>query len=82
MHAEPELMAEVQTTALMMDGRTEIPADWKAMTKGDCAAVPVDIDVSFLLSYGLIWCQQGINNWIVGIRATYTIRPTIKILRK
>src|SRR5690349_8152217 len=52
MQAEPEEMAEVQTTALMMEGRTLIPAAWKAMTKGDESAVPVDFERA-LLSYGL-----------------------------
>jgi len=42
-HDEPALMAEVQTTALMMDGTTWIPERTKAMTKGDCAALPVDM---------------------------------------
>lgn len=34
--AEPLLMADVQTTALIMDGRTETPDRVNAMTKGDC----------------------------------------------
>ena len=41
MHEEPALMAEVQTTPLMMEGTTEIPPRTKAITKGDWAAVPV-----------------------------------------
>lgn len=41
--AEPLLMAEVQTTALMIDGNTETPERVKAMTKGDCWAVPVEM---------------------------------------
>lgn len=32
--AEPQLKADVQTTALMIDGRALIPASWKAITKG------------------------------------------------
>ena len=51
--AQPDEMAEVQTTALMIEGRTLIPAAWKAMTKGDEAAVPVDFDRASLL-YGTI----------------------------
>jgi hypothetical protein len=43
MQPDPALMADVQTTALIMCGRTEIPARVKAMTKGDCWAVPVEI---------------------------------------
>jgi hypothetical protein len=43
MQPDPALMADVQTTALIMCGRTEMPARVKAMTKGDCCAVPVDI---------------------------------------
>jgi hypothetical protein len=42
-HADPLLMADVHTTALMIDGTAETPARWKAMVKGDCCAVPVDI---------------------------------------
>jgi hypothetical protein len=41
MQEEPALMAEVQTTPLMMEGTTEIPPRTKAITKGDWAAVPV-----------------------------------------
>lgn len=41
-------MAEVQTTALMMEGRAEIPAAWKAITKGDWDAVPVDTERALL----------------------------------
>lgn len=41
--AEPLLNADVQTTALMMEGTTETPERWKAITKGDCWAVPVEI---------------------------------------
>lgn len=41
MHEEPALMAEVQTTPLMMEGTTDIPPRTKAITKGDWAAVPV-----------------------------------------
>ena len=52
MQAEPLLIADVQTTALMMDGKTLIPAASNAMTNGDEAAVPVDTDKA-LLSYGL-----------------------------
>jgi hypothetical protein len=33
-------MADVHTTALMMCGRTETPARWNAMTKGEVFAVP------------------------------------------
>jgi hypothetical protein len=44
MHEEPALMAEVQTTPLMMEGTTEMPPRTKAMTKGDCAAVPVEME--------------------------------------
>lgn len=42
MQADPLLIAEVHTTALMMDGTTETPDRWKAMTNGDCEAVPVE----------------------------------------
>lgn len=38
----PEDQALVSTTALIMDGTTLIPALVAAITKGDCAAVPVD----------------------------------------
>jgi hypothetical protein len=34
--AEALLMADVQTTTLMIDGRMETPERVKAMTKGDC----------------------------------------------
>ena len=44
MHEEPALMAEVQTTPLMMEGTTEIPPRTKAITKGDWAAVPVEME--------------------------------------
>jgi hypothetical protein len=44
MHDEPALMAEVQTTPLMMEGTTEIPPRTNAMTKGDWAAVPVEME--------------------------------------
>jgi hypothetical protein len=44
MQAEPLLMADVHTTALMMDGTTFTPDRWKAMTKGDCCAVPVEME--------------------------------------
>jgi hypothetical protein len=40
--AEALLMADVHTTTLMIDGRTETPERVKAMTKGDCCAVPVE----------------------------------------
>lgn len=43
MQAEPLLIAEVVTTALMIEGSALIPASWKAMTNGDCWAVPVDV---------------------------------------
>jgi len=36
MQADPLLIAEVVTTALIIEGRTLIPASWKAMTNGDC----------------------------------------------
>jgi hypothetical protein len=48
-HADPEEMADVQTTALIIDGRTLIPAVWKAITKGDEAAVPVEVERAALL---------------------------------
>lgn len=51
-HAEPDEMADVQTTALMMEGRALIPAAEKAMTNGEEAAVPVEFE-SASLSYGL-----------------------------
>jgi hypothetical protein len=35
MQDEPALMAEVQTTPLMMEGTTETPPRTKAMTNGD-----------------------------------------------
>lgn len=41
--AEPLEMADVHTTALMMEGTTEMPARTNAMTKGDCCAVPVEM---------------------------------------
>lgn len=37
------LVLHSQTTALMMLGRTLMPARWKAMTNGLCCAVPVDM---------------------------------------
>lgn len=40
--ADPLLIADVQTTALIIEGKTEIPERWKAITKGDCWAVPVE----------------------------------------
>jgi hypothetical protein len=40
--AEALLIADVQTTTLMIDGRMETPERVKAMTKGDCCAVPVE----------------------------------------
>lgn len=42
MQDDPQLKALVQTTALIIEGRTEMPARLKAITKGDCEAVPVD----------------------------------------
>lgn len=45
-------MADVQTTALIIEGRILIPAAWKAMTNGDEAAVPLGTDRASL-SYGL-----------------------------
>ena len=36
MQADPLLIADVVTTALMIDGRALIPASWKAITNGDC----------------------------------------------
>lgn len=42
----------MQTTVLMIEGRTLIPARRKAMTKGDDAAVPVEFERASL-SYGL-----------------------------
>lgn len=47
----PQLKAEVQTTALMMLGRTLIPARWNAITNELCSAVPVEIP-RFGSSYG------------------------------
>lgn len=44
MQAELALIAEVQTTALMIEGTTDTPERWKAMTNGDCCAVPVEMD--------------------------------------
>lgn len=52
MQAEPDEMADVQTTALIIDGRALIPAMLKAMTNGEDAAVPVDLE-SASLSDGL-----------------------------
>jgi len=46
MHDEPALMAEVHTTPLIIEGTTEIPPRTKAMTKGDWAAVPVEMERS------------------------------------
>lgn len=46
-------MAEVQTTALIIEGTTETPERWKAMTKGDCWAVPVEM-LSAESLYGLL----------------------------
>jgi len=46
------LMAEVQTTALIMCGTTETPERTNAITKGDCFAVPVEM-VRSLSLYGL-----------------------------
>lgn len=40
--ADPLLIAEVQTTALIIDGKTDTPDRVKAMTNGDCWAVPVE----------------------------------------
>lgn len=51
--AEPLLNAEVQTTALMMEGTTDTPDRSKAMTKGDCVAVPVE-RLRAVSSYGLM----------------------------
>jgi hypothetical protein len=52
MHADPLLIADVQTIALIMDGRTLIPAALNAMTKGEEAAVPVELESASLV-YGL-----------------------------
>ena len=41
--AEPQLKADVHTTALIIDGRTLMPTRWKAITKGLCCASPVDM---------------------------------------
>jgi hypothetical protein len=49
MQAEPEEIADVQTTALMIEGKTLIPAAWKAITKGEEAAVPVEMERAVLL---------------------------------
>jgi hypothetical protein len=35
MHADAAEMADVQTTALIIDGTTETPDRWKAIVKGD-----------------------------------------------
>jgi hypothetical protein len=52
MQAEPLLIADVHTTALITDGRTLMPAALNAMTKGDEAAVPVELESASLV-YGL-----------------------------
>src|ERR1700712_5725002 len=49
---EPHDRAEVMMMALITDGKTCMPARWKAMTKGACEAVPVEIE-RFLSVYGL-----------------------------
>lgn len=40
---EPHEKAEVMMIALMIDGKVLIPASWKAITKGACDAVPVEM---------------------------------------
>lgn len=50
--ADPLLIADVHTTALIIEGSTLIPAALKAITNGDEAAVPVETDRASL-SYGL-----------------------------
>jgi hypothetical protein len=70
-------MADVQTTALIMDGSTFIPAAWKAMTKGEEEAVPVEVERASLV-YGLRTFVSGVQLDLP--RWTYTIMPTIKIL--
>jgi len=89
MHDEPALMAEVQTTPLMMEGTTEIPPRTKAMTKGDCAAVPVEIERSG--SSNLLCCFNGVSNDSLDCPRnselsqswkTDTIMPTMRMLKK
>jgi hypothetical protein len=58
MHDEPALMAEVQTTPLMMEGTTEMPPRTKAMTKGDWAAVPVEMEREGSLDF-LCWLEKS-----------------------
>lgn len=55
--AEALLMADVQTTTLMIDGRIETPERVKAMTNGDCWAVPVETLKAGSLD-GLNRCQS------------------------
>lgn len=43
MTARPQLKADVIRAALMIDGRTLIPAASKAITNGLCCAVPLEV---------------------------------------
>ena len=43
MQAEAAEIADVHTTALMIEGTTETPDRWNAIVNGDCEAVPVEI---------------------------------------
>jgi hypothetical protein len=80
--AEALLMADVQTTTLIIEGRIETPERVKAMTKGDCCAVPVETlragSSDGLEGRSLVspWYQHRSNP-----KTTYTIMPTTSMLR-
>lgn len=75
---ELPLMAEVQTTALIICGTTATPERWKAITNGDCVAVPVAM-ARCLSSDGLTAVLRYFE-LVVFLGGTYTISPTMRIL--
>jgi hypothetical protein len=62
MQDEPALMAEVQTTPLMTEGTAEMPPRTKAMTKGDWAAVPVEMEREG--SSDRLWWWRGVSRML------------------
>lgn len=62
----------------MMDGRTEMPAFSKAMTKGLACAVPLELPKLGSL-YGLVSCQSKYSSKNIR-QDSHTKRPTMNIL--
>lgn len=73
-------MAEVHTTALIIEGNTETPERVKAMTNGDCCAVPVEMLREGSLD-GLDSTTLDVISRAAGGKQTHTIIPTMRMLR-